>query len=60
VWAVRDEGWTSIGTCNTNAEGWWHGDFDFQIRDGEAVALTIEPAGGSETPTGEPVLSSVH
>ena len=58
VWAIRDDAWVSIGTCNTNDQGWWQGDFDFTIREGEAVALTIEPAGGSAAPTGEPVLLS--
>jgi anti-sigma-K factor RskA len=59
VWAVRDDGWHSIGTCNTDADGWWRGRFDFQIEEGEAVALTVEPAGGSERPSGEPILQSV-
>jgi anti-sigma-K factor RskA len=58
VWAIREQGWVPIGTCNTNAEGWWHGEFDFQIREGEEVALTVEPAGGSDAPSGEPILRS--
>ena len=58
VWALRDDAWVSMGTCNTNAEGWWRGDFDFRIREGETVALTIEPAGGSAAPTDDPILSS--
>jgi anti-sigma-K factor RskA len=60
VWAIREGEWVAIGTCNTNAEGRWRGDFEFQIRDGETVALTIEPAGGSDSPSGDVILSSAR
>ncbi len=58
VWAVRDSAWVSVGVCNTNENGWWEGDFDFALEDGDLLAVTVEPAGGSERPTGEVVLSS--
>lgn len=58
VWAIRDGQWLRIGVCNTNEDGWWHGDFAFTVRPGEQIALTIEPEGGSETPTSEPLLAS--
>ncbi|HEU0075996.1 MAG TPA: anti-sigma factor [Dehalococcoidia bacterium] len=58
VWAIRDGQWLRVGVCNTNEEGWWHGDFAFTVRPGEQIALTIEPEGGSETPTSEPLLTS--
>jgi anti-sigma-K factor RskA len=58
LWAVRGEEWVRIGTCNTNAEGGWKGDFPFQVQSGERIALTVEPAGGSERPTSEPLLIS--
>jgi len=58
VWAIREDRWVSIGICNTNAEGWWHGDFPFQIQEGERVALTVEPAGGSAAPSAQPILRS--
>ena len=60
VWATRDGSWQSIGVCNTNAEGAWVGDFPVQLRSGQGVALTIEPAGGSQRPTSEPILQSVR
>jgi len=56
VWAIREGTWLRIGVCNTNVDGWWHGDFDFTIRPAEQVAVTIEPEGGSPTPTSEPIL----
>lgn len=60
VWAIRDGEWVSIGVCNTNAEGRWVGDFEFSLRTGERVALTVEPRGGSEMPTSDPVLISTY
>ncbi len=56
VWAIRDEGWISLGACNTNARGWWRGDFRFRLRPGEEVALTVEPTGGSPRPTSAAIL----
>lgn len=56
VWAIRDGKWVSLGSCNTNARGWWKGDFEFTLNRGEEVALTIEPAGGSPKPTSAAVL----
>ncbi len=51
VWAIRDGKWVSLGSCNTNAKGWWKGDFEFTLKSGEEVALTVEPAGGSPKPS---------
>lgn len=57
VWAVRDPEWVSVGICNTDEDGWWDGDFDFAMQDGDALVVTVEPRTGSERPTGEVVLS---
>ncbi len=58
VWAVRDPEWVSVGVCNTDDDGWWDGDFDFALQDGDALAVTVEPRTGSDRPTGEVVLSA--
>ena len=58
LWAVRDGNWQQIGLCNTNAEGGWKGEFAFRVREGERIALTVEPATGSLTPSSEPILIS--
>lgn len=58
VWAIRDGEWVSIGVCNTNERGTWVGDFAYKLEGDEEVALTIEAQGGSEGPTGEPILRS--
>jgi anti-sigma-K factor RskA len=57
VWAVRDGSWLTIGTCNTNPEGRWLGDFAFSLEGNDHVAVTIEPAGGSARPTGTRVFA---
>ena len=56
VWAIRDGKWVSLGQCNTNARGWWRGDFEFTLNRGEEVALTVEPAGGSPKPSTPAIL----
>ena len=58
VWAFRDDTWLKIGVCNTNEEGRWKGDFDFAIRKDDEVVLTVEPPGGSETPSTRALLDS--
>lgn len=60
VWAVRDDEWVSVGVCNTNEDGWWRGDFAYGLQEDDDFALTVEPRGGSESPTSEPLLSSTH
>lgn len=56
IWAIRDGKWQSLGSCNTNARGWWRGDFEFTLRRGDEVALTVEPTGGSPKPTSPSLL----
>lgn len=56
LWAIRDGQWISVGACNTDASGWWKGDFPFALRRDEEIALTIEPAGGSARPSTAPLL----
>ena len=58
VWAIRDGKWISLGACNTNGNGWWRGDFQFKLQNGEEVALTVEPAGGSPKPSTPPLIRS--
>jgi anti-sigma-K factor RskA len=56
LWAARDGEWHSVGVCNTDDEGWWHGDFDFALQPHDRLVLTIEPAPGSSSPTGQVIL----
>ena len=58
-WAVRDEKWLPVGDFNTNPEGRWSGDFEFALEQGDTIAITVEPEGGTQTPTtDEPEIRS--
>ncbi|MEX2228954.1 MAG: anti-sigma factor [Dehalococcoidia bacterium] len=56
LWAIREGRWLTIGVCNTSADGRWRGDFVFTLATDEEIALTVEPAPGSDRPTADPVL----
>lgn len=56
MWAIRDEQWLSIGTFRSNDQGEWSGSFDFTFQQGDVVAVTVEPDGGSDRPTADPVV----
>ena len=58
LWAIRDDTWLRIGVCTANASGGWTGEFPFKLRPGDAIAMTVEPTGGSDSPTTEPLLIS--
>ena len=56
LWAVRDEQIVSLGVFNTNSDGKWAGEFTFAFQENDWVSLTVEDEGGSDQPTGEPVV----
>lgn len=58
LWAIQDGEWLSVGTYNTNAQGEWRGAFEFALEGDDEIAITVEPAGGSERPSSEPVFRS--
>ncbi len=58
MWAIRDGTWVRIGVCNPDEAGRWEGEFPFEIRPGEQIAVTIEPPGGSDQPTSQAILMS--
>jgi len=58
LWAIRDGQWLRIGQCNTNAQGGWLGDFDFALRSGEELAITIETTTADPQPPAPPILRS--
>ncbi len=58
LWAIQDGRWLSVGTYNTNAQGEWRGVFEFALESGDEIAITVEPAGGSERPSSDPVFRS--
>jgi anti-sigma-K factor RskA len=56
LWAIRGEDWLSIGTFRSNPEGRWSGDFEFQMRPGDAVCLTVAGESEHSGPFGEPIF----
>ena len=58
LWAVRGDTWVRIGVCTPDASGGWTGEFPFKVKSTDRIAMTIEPTGGSDTPTTQPVLIS--
>lgn len=56
LWAIRDGVWIAVGEFNTNADGWWRGEFEFGVEWGDVLSVTVEPAGSEGRPTGEPLF----
>jgi hypothetical protein len=56
LWTTRGEQVFFVGSFNVNPEGRWAGEFEFVFLDGDRVWMTLEPASGSEEPTGDVVL----
>jgi hypothetical protein len=56
LWAVRDEQIVSLGSFNTNSDGKWAGEFTFAFQENDSVSVTVEDEGGSDQPTGEPLV----
>lgn len=59
VWIEHDGQARSVGTFRTNAtgKGWLVVENAVPIDDFNAVRVTVEPAGGSATPIGKPVIT---
>lgn len=58
LWRVRDDVATSAGTFDPDDEGSVTTAVDLDVTDGDLVAVTVEPSGGSEQPTFPIVLSA--
>lgn len=56
LWYIRDDGPISAGTFNTTGSGDSWRVLDGTMGEGDAVGVTVEPAGGSEQPTTDPLL----
>jgi anti-sigma-K factor RskA len=51
LWAVVDDRPTKVGLFRPDGTGKVRAPFDVDLADATAVGVTVEPAGGSETPT---------
>jgi anti-sigma-K factor RskA len=58
VWAITDDGPSSLGLLGTAPDGEALGAMRSDLGGVESLAVTIEPAGGSAQPTSAPVLEA--
>ncbi len=58
VWAIGDDATIGIGLFNTSESGDASAAIQFDLSEAAIVAITVEPAGGSQQPTTEPVLEA--
>jgi anti-sigma-K factor RskA len=56
LWYIGEDGPISAGTFNTSGAGDSWRVLDGTMADGDAVGVTVEPAGGSEQPTTDPLI----
>ena len=58
LWAIRDGVPVKAGLFNADADGTVRTTLDGNLSDASALAVTVEPAGGSDQPTSDIILSS--
>ncbi len=58
VWAITEGTPASIGFLDVDSEGLATAAMQVELREGQIVAVTLEPAGGSAQPTTEPIFSA--
>jgi anti-sigma-K factor RskA len=56
MWAIADGAPTSIGLMSPDTAGRADAIVDFDTSQSDTFAITVEPAGGSEQPTSDPVF----
>jgi anti-sigma-K factor RskA len=57
IWTLRGKDVTGVGLFNLNQDGTAQVAFSSPLNEGDTVAVTVEPAGGSLLPTSEPVFT---
>jgi len=57
LWYIDDEGARAAGTFTVGDSGATWRVLDGEMRAGDLVGVTVEPAGGSEQPTTEPIVA---
>lgn len=56
LWFIGADGAQSAGLVKVDASGDARQELDGEMAAGDAIGLTVEPAGGSEQPTTDPIL----
>ncbi|MBG6055743.1 anti-sigma-K factor RskA [Salinibacterium sp. CAN_S4] len=57
LWYINDEGPRAAGTFSIDDDGKAWRVLDGELQSGDVIGVTIEPRGGSESPTTAPVIS---
>ena len=58
LWVIRDGTPVGVGVFDAAADGTAGASFEYGLRTGEVIAVTIEPAGGSAQPTSALLFST--
>jgi anti-sigma-K factor RskA len=58
VWAINDQGPSSLGLLGQAPDGEALGAMRADLSEFDSLAVTVEPAGGSEQPTTAPILAA--
>ena len=58
LWVIRDGAPASVGVFRVSPEGTAGARFEHDLVEGDIVAVTIEPAGGSPLPTSDPLFTT--
>ena len=58
LWAIRDGRPAKVTLFNADDDGQLRATFDGDLAGAEAVAVTVEPAGGSDQPTSDIILQA--
>jgi anti-sigma-K factor RskA len=57
LWYIGSDGPRAAGTFSTDADGDAWTVLEGEMKDGDTIGVTVEPAGGSEQPTTTPVVA---
>ena len=58
AWILRDDAAEPAGLFEPNDAGRAAAPIEGSIEDADAVAVTVEPAGGSSSPTDDPLITA--
>ena len=58
IWRIRDGEAEGVGLFSASSEGTAGARFESELREGDVIAVTIEPAGGSPQPTSDPIFAT--
>ena len=57
LWFIGDDGARRAGEFDVNEDGSASRVLEGEMREGDVIGVTIEPEGGSDTPSGDPIMA---